>query len=76
MLFDATHGQANWAQTGYPSRETHTNFAGMVHMLCRLGCTCATTYEKPLSAALERARLLVIPSPAGHYDARHQCWPS
>ena len=76
VLFDATHGQANWAQTGYPSREMHTNFAGMVHCLCRLGCTCATTYEKPLSKSLSRAKLLVVPPPAGHYQARQQCWLS
>ena len=65
VLFDATHGQANWAQTGYPSREMHANFAGMVHTLCRLGCTCATTYDKPLTKARARAKLLVLPPPTG-----------
>ena len=76
VLFDATHGQVNWAQTGYPSREMHANFAGMVHTLCRLGCTCATTYDKPLTKTLARARLLVLPPPTGQYHARQQCWRS
>ena len=76
VLFDATHGQPNWAQTGYPSREMHANFAGMVHTLCRLGCTCATTYDKPLTKTLARARLLVLPPPTGHSHARQQCWRS
>ena len=73
-LFDATHGQAHWAQTGYASREMHTNFAGVRHQLCRLGCTCAATNEKPLSQWLAHAKLLVLPPPAGRYHARRQCW--
>src|SRR5437016_4333090 len=27
-LFDTNHGQRNWAQTGFNSREMHTNFVG------------------------------------------------
>jgi hypothetical protein len=36
-LFDASHGQTHWAQTGFTTRELHTNFAGLTEMLCRLG---------------------------------------
>jgi hypothetical protein len=43
VVFDASHGQPNWAQTGFTSREMHTNFAGVMELLCRLGCTCTRT---------------------------------
>jgi hypothetical protein len=36
-VFDASHGQPNWAQTGFTSREMHTNFAGLMELLCRFG---------------------------------------
>ncbi len=36
-LFDASHGQKRWAQTGFPSREMHTNFSGITEVLCRRG---------------------------------------
>jgi hypothetical protein len=74
VLFDATHGQANWAQTGYPSREMHTNFAGVRQALCHLGCTCTATNERPLSRFLSQAQLLILPPPTGRYDVRRQCW--
>ena len=74
VLFDATHGQGNWAQTGFPSREMHTNFAGVMQAFCRLGCTCTTTNEKPLSRFLPQSRLLVVPPPTGHYNSRKECW--
>ena len=73
-VFDATHGQANWSQTGYPSREMHTNFAGLAQNLCRLGCTCVAMNERPLVKALAQARLLVIPPPTGWYHARKESW--
>jgi hypothetical protein len=73
-LFDATHGQAHWAQTGYPSREMHSNFDGLRQALCGLGCTYAATNEKPLSRYLAHARLLVLPPPAGRYHAHKACW--
>jgi 7-carboxy-7-deazaguanine synthase len=47
-VFDATHGQRNWVQTGFSSREMHTNFAGLTEMLCRLGFQCRTTGGEPL----------------------------
>ncbi len=73
-LFDATHGQPNWAQTGFPSREMHTNFAGLTEILCRRGFTCRSTDGEALQAHLKRARLLVLPPPTGRYDPRHERW--
>jgi len=74
VLFDATHGQPNWAQTGFPSREMHSNFAGVMQALCHLGCTCTTINEKPLGKFLPRARLLVVPPPTGRYNPRKERW--
>jgi hypothetical protein len=73
-LFDAGHGQRNWSQTGFASREMHSNFAGVMELLCRLGCVCATTADRPLSASLSRARLLVIPTSTGEYNHSRKCW--
>ena len=47
-VFDAGHGQPNWAQTGFTSREMHTNFAGVMELLCRFGFTCTPTGLEPL----------------------------
>ena len=33
ILFDNSHGQRNWQQTGYPPRETATTFAGLAELL-------------------------------------------
>lgn len=73
-LFDASHGQPNWAQTGFPSRELHSNFAGLTEILCRLGFHCRSTAGTPLTAHLESSRLLTIPPPVGRYDARRERW--
>ena len=73
-LFDASHGQTHWAQTGFTTRELHTNFAGLTEMLCRLGFQCRTTEGETLLHQLPRARLLVLPSPTGRYDPRRECW--
>ena len=73
-IFDASHGQPNWAQTGFASREMHTNFVGVMETLCRLGCLCAPTGEQPLAKSLSRAKLLVVPPPTGYYSARRECW--
>ena len=73
-LFDASHGQANWGQTGFPSREMHTNFAGLMEILCRLGCRCVSSDKSTLPNLLTKSRLLVVPPPAGRYDALKQRW--
>jgi hypothetical protein len=73
-VFDASHGQANWAQTGFPSREMHTNFAGLTEVLCRRGFQCRSTGSEPLQEQLATNRLLIIPPPTGRYDARKECW--
>jgi hypothetical protein len=68
------HGQRNWAQTGFSSREMQTNFAGVMELLCRLGCVCATTASAPLSNSLSRTRLLVVPTSTGEYNRSRKCW--
>jgi hypothetical protein len=73
-LFDASHGQPNWAQTGFPSRELHSNFAGLTEILCRLGFRCCRTSGPLLAPQLAPVRLLVIPPPTGRYDARKERW--
>jgi len=73
-VFDASHGQPNWAQTGFSSREMHTNFVGVMEILCRLGCLCTPTGEQGLTQSLARAKLLVVPPPTGNYSARKECW--
>ena len=73
-VFDASHGQPNWAQTGFASREMHTSFVGVMETLCRLGCLCAPTAEQPLAKSLARAKVLVVPPPTGGYSARRHCW--
>ena len=73
-LFDASHGQPNWAQTGFPSRELHTNFAGLTETLCRLGLECRSTANQQWPALLPLARLLVIPPPTGRYDLKRERW--
>ena len=73
-VFDASHGQPNWSQTGFTSREMHTNYAGVMELLCRLGCICAPTGLEPLPELLGRARLLVIPPSTGRYNSAKKCW--
>ena len=73
-LFDASHGQPNWAQTGFPSRELHSNCAGLTEILCRLGFQCRSTNGSPLPPPLASAKLLIIPPPTGRYDARKERW--
>jgi hypothetical protein len=73
-VFDARHGQANWAQTGFASREMHTNFAGVMENLRRLGCRSMPTGGQHLTQLLAQARLLVVPPPTGCYNARKEAW--
>ena len=74
VVFDAGHGQPNWAQTGFDSREMHTNFVGLMETLCRLGCLCTPSGDQPLARYLTRAKLLVLPPPAGCYSTRREAW--
>ena len=74
VVFDAGHGQPNWAQTGFDSREMHTNFVGLMETLCRLGCLCTPSGDQPLAKYLTRAKLLVLPPPAGCYSTRREAW--
>jgi hypothetical protein len=73
-VFDASHGQPNWAQTGFSSREMHTNFAGLMELLCRFGYTCTPTGLEPLQSLLDRTRLLVVPPSTGNYNLIKRCW--
>ncbi len=73
-LFDASHGQPNWAQTGFTSRQLDTNFAGVTEQLCRMGFRCRSTHGQQLTACLPGTRLLVIPPPTGRYNARKERW--
>ena len=51
-LFDASHGQANWAQTGFPSRQMHPNFACLTEIFCRLGFQCRSINGQSLTPQL------------------------
>lgn len=74
VLFDASHGQTHWAQTGFSSREMHTNFVSVLETLCQQGCHCVTSNGQSLSEFLVKARLLVIPPPTGKFDPQQQRW--
>lgn len=76
VVFDVNHGQRNWAQTGFTSREMHSNFSGIMELLCRLGCVCTTTSGEPFAKSLPTAKLLIIPPATGVYDARNKRWQS
>lgn len=75
-IFDASHGQPNWAQTGFASRELGTNCSGLTEALCRHGFLCENVAKGQLLTKLRQARLLVIPPPTGRYDERRECWRS
>jgi hypothetical protein len=74
VLFDATHGQPNWSQTGFTSRELHSNYFGLARLLQELGYICRVHRAGPLGAGLRETRLLVIPPPTGTYDWRYERW--
>src|SRR5262245_3343988 len=73
-LFDAAHGQANWSQTGFSSRQMHSNFAGLTQLLTQMNCTCAQHSAVRLTNALGEVDVLVIPPPTGTYSAAKECW--
>lgn len=75
-LFDDTHGQPNWSQTGFPSRELSSNFSGIADAIADLGFDCATVRPRLLGEVLPRSQLLVLPPPTGYYDPERECWHS
>ena len=73
-LFDESHGQPNWAQTGFPSRLMATNMAGVAGMLRRHGFQCEVQTHRALEPRFPEVRLVVIAPPAGEYDAERELW--
>src|SRR5688572_6443575 len=73
-VFDASHGQPNWAQTGFTSREMHTNFAGLMEILCLAGFQCCSTGEKSLCSLLHECQFLILPTPTGSYQSAKESW--
>jgi len=73
-LFDESHGQANWAQTGFPARLMTTNLAGLAGLLRRQGFQCERQTHRPLEPQFPDVRLVVIPPPAGDYDPEREVW--
>ena len=69
VLFDAAHGQANWAQTGFSFRELHSNFRGLAAVLSVLKCDCHRHEGCRLTGALAAVDFLVIPPPTGAYNS-------
>jgi hypothetical protein len=72
ILFDEAHGQSHWSQTGFTSRQRHTNFIGLATVFERLGGKCDSQNTKPLD--LSEARMLVVPPPTGKYSPVGECW--
>jgi hypothetical protein len=73
-LFDASHGQDHWSQTGFPSRELHTNFSGMATFLARRGVRASINQQEICREVLAAAHLLVLPPATGAYDAARERW--
>lgn len=73
-LFDHSHGQANWSQTGFPSRELGTNFSGIADALAAREFECLAIQPGRLPDVLRQARILVLPPPTGVYDPDEESW--
>jgi len=73
-LFDDTHGQRNWCQTGFPSRELASNCSALAEMLRGMGYDCRSIRPRLLLDCLFHARLLVLPPPTGYYNPPRQTW--
>jgi hypothetical protein len=73
-LFDQTHGQANWARTGFTARTASGTFEGLKRLLNQNGSACRIIDQKPLSEFLQPRHLLVIPPPTGQYVIRPRAW--
>lgn len=74
VVFDASHGQERWAQTGFDARTLTTNFLALALVCDHLGSPCVSTTAAPLADLLPHARLLVIPPPTGSYRPRTERW--
>jgi hypothetical protein len=64
-LFDESHGQANWQQTGFTSRLIETNFSGLARILRRMGLRCVPHRRRPLDIQPGQAELVVDTSAQG-----------
>lgn len=73
-VFDAGHGQDRWSQTGFPSREVHTNFSGMATLLARRGVRASINQQEICREVLAGAQLLVLPPATGTFDAARERW--
>ena len=73
-LFDDTHGQPNWSQTGFPSRELDADCSGLADVLRGMGYDCAGVRPRLLSDRLSHPCLLVVPPPTGYYNPARQTW--
>jgi hypothetical protein len=60
-LFDESHGQANWQQTGFTSRLIETNFSGLARILRRIGLRCVPHRRRPLDARPRHEEPEVVP---------------
>ena len=73
-LFDDSHGQPHWSQTGFPSRELGTNFSGIAAAFIQRGVDCRPCSGERLVDCLSGARVLVMPPPTGIYDPNEERW--
>ena len=73
-LFDDSHGQANWSQTGFPSRELGSNLSGVAEALTARDFECAAIRPRRVADALRPAILLILPPPTGSYDPVEESW--
>lgn len=75
-LFDTLHGQGNWSQTGFSSREIHTAYAGLADELRSRGARpLATDGARTLAEQIEGRLLLVVPPATGTYNPQRETWP-
>ena len=73
-LFDDSHGQANWSQTGFPSRELGSNLSGVAEALSIRNFECAVIRPQRMGDGVRHADVLILPPPTGSYDPVEECW--
>lgn len=74
VLFDEAHGQVNWRQTGFSSRQRTTTFSGLARILEAWGLNCCSVPEPPLLPLHGKVRLLVLPPATGQFDLDAEVW--